>query len=204
MGIYRDHILPRIVDRMMNTKETRRLRPRVMRELSGEVLEIGFGSGLNLPHLPASVQKLYAIDPATVGRKLAARRIAECDVPVTFIGLDGEEIPLEDDSVDNVFTTWTLCTIPDAPRALREVRRVLKPGGRFHFLEHGLSADPGVARWQRRLNPVQKAIGGGCELVRPIDRLVREAGFRVARLENYYMKGPRVACYLYEGAATAI
>lgn len=202
MGIYCDHILPRGVDWVMNTKETRRLRPRVTRDLSGQVLEIGFGSGLNLPHLPASVEKLYAIDPATVGRKLAARRLAECEVPVEFIGLDGEQIPLDDASVDNVFTTWTLCTIPDAARALREVRRVLKPGGRFHFLEHGLSADAGVARWQRRLNPVQKIIGGGCELVRPIDRLVREAGFRVERLENYYMKGPKVACYLYEGAAT--
>lgn len=204
MGIYCDHILPRMVDWVMNTKETRRLRPRVTRKLSGHVLEIGFGSGLNLPHLPSSVQRLYAIDPATVGRKLAKRRLAECPVPVEFIGLDGELVPLEDASVDHAFTTWTLCTIPDARRALREVRRVLKPSGCFHFLEHGLSADVGVARWQRRLNPVQKVIGGGCELVRPIDRLVHEAGFQIERLENYYMKGPKVACYLYEGSATPV
>jgi ubiquinone/menaquinone biosynthesis C-methylase UbiE len=133
----------------------------VCEHLDGEVLEVGFGSGLNLPHLPPAATKLYAVDPAELGRRLAAERLAEAPVPVEFVGLDGQDLPLEDDSVDRVLSTWTLCTIPDADRALHEVRRVLRPGGTFHFVEHGRSPDAKVARWQDRLNPIQQRVAGG-------------------------------------------
>jgi SAM-dependent methyltransferase len=201
MGIYRDYILPWTTDWTLNNPDCRKLRRRVTAGLQGTVLEIGFGSGLNLPHFSGDVHHLYAIDPAAYGRKLAARRIRACPVPVEFIGLDGQEIPLEAGSVDCVLTTWTLCSIADLPRALGEIRRVLKPGGGFHFLEHGLSPDARVARWQHRLNPIEKVIGGGCQLVLPVDELVRASGFALASLEKFYMRGPRIASYMYQGVA---
>jgi ubiquinone/menaquinone biosynthesis C-methylase UbiE len=179
-----------------------RMRARVTADLSGEVLEVGFGSGLNVPHYPPAVTRVLAVDPATVGRTLAVQRVAQSDVPVEFVGLDGEQLPLEDDSIDAALTTWTLCTIPDAHRALTEIRRVLRPGGALHFLEHGRSPDPKVARWQDRITPVQRRIAGGCHPNRPIEDLVTQAGLDVTRIDHYYMRGPKSEGYMYEGVAT--
>jgi len=170
--------------------------------LSGEVLEIGFGSGLNVPHYPSSVKRVRAIDPATVGRKLAAHRVAASPVPVEYIGLDASSLPLDSASIDHVLITWTMCTVPDVKRALEEIHRVLRPGGELHFVEHGLSPDPQVAKWQDRLTPFQRRWAGGCHLNRPIDRLIEQAGFTVSRMDNYYMKGPKPMGYMFEGLAT--
>jgi ubiquinone/menaquinone biosynthesis C-methylase UbiE len=202
MGFYDDQILPRIIDRAMRRSETEKVRARVAASLHGDVLEVGFGSGLNVPHYPSEVTRVRAVDPATVGRKLAAKRVASSSVPVDYVGLDGQTLSLESDSVDQVLTTWTLCSIPDVERALSEIRRVLRPGGTFHFAEHGRSPDRGVAGWQDRLNPLQRRLFGGCHLNRPIDQLVRGSGLELVRLENYYMKGPRPFGYTFEGVAT--
>jgi ubiquinone/menaquinone biosynthesis C-methylase UbiE len=157
-----------------------------------------------VPHYPPAVERVQAVDPATVGRRLAANRLAATSIPIEFIGLNGEDLPLADASVDHVLTTWTLCTIPDVDRALAEMRRVLRPGGALHFVEHGLSPDAQVARWQDRLNPIQKRVFGGCHLNRPIDRLLENAGLRVAPLEKFYAKGPKAFGYLFEGVATKV
>jgi len=202
MGFYDEQVLPRIVNVLLGNKECARMRARVASGLSGAVLEVGFGSGLNVPHLPSTVTRLRAVDPATVGRRLAAERVAQSPVPIEFVGLDGQDLPLDDDSVDCVLTTWTLCTIPDVARALGEMLRVLRPGGTLHFLEHGRSPDPAVARWQDRLTPIQRRIGGGCHLNRPIDALIRDAGFQVGEVEHPTMRGPKTFGYMYEGIAT--
>lgn len=170
--------------------------------LSGEVLEVGFGSGRNVPHYPAGVSRVRAVEPATAGRGLAAKRVAASAVPVEYVGLDGEDLPLEDASVDHVLTTWTLCTIPNVTRALAEVRRVLRPGGALHFIEHGRSPDPKVARLQDRLTPIQRRMFGGCHLNRPIDDLVRGAGLELSQLKNLSAKGPKPFGYMFEGVAT--
>lgn len=201
MGFYRTQIVPRFADIALRGRELSRLRARVAAGLEGEVLEVGFGSGLNVPHYPPAVTRVRAVEPATVARKLAARRVAESSVPIDYVGLDGEDLPLDDASVDHVLTTWTLCTIPDVPRALAEIRRVLRPGGGLHFLEHGRSSDPAVVRWQDRLTPLQRRIAGGCHLNRPIDQLVANCGLRVTELENYYLKGPRMFGCMFEGVA---
>lgn len=202
VSFYGDQILPRCVEKVLGGQEFARIRRRVTAGLTGEVLEVGFGSGLNVPLYPPEVRRVRAVDPATVGRKLAAERVAASSVPVEYVGLDGQLLPLESASVDHVLSTWTMCTIPDIGSALREIRRVLRPGGGLHFAEHGLSPDPKVARWQDRLTPLQRRIAGGCHLNRPIDRLVEDAGFTVTRIENYYMKGPRPMGYMFEGLAT--
>lgn len=202
MGFYVDRILPRITDVALSGKEFDRLRARVCAGLSGEVVEVGFGSGRNVPHYPSNVDRVKAVDPATFGRRLAGKRLASSTVPVEFIGLDGEELPLEDTSIDHVLTTWTLCTIPDVDRALAEMRRVLRPGGAVHFVEHGRSPDPKIARWQDRLNPIQERLFGGCHLNRPIDELLERAGLVVSPLETFYARGPKPFGYLFEGVAT--
>ena len=202
MGLYRDQVLPRFTNVLLDSKDYGRVRDRVASRLSGEVLEVGFGSGLNVPYYPASVRRVRAVDPAAVGRKLAAKRVAASAVPVEYVGLDGQRLPLESESVDHVLVTWTMCTIPDVDEALREMHRVLRTGGQVHFAEHGLSPDAKVAKWQHRLDPIQAWWAGGCHLNRPIDRLVEKAGFELARLDNYYAKGPKATTYTYEGVAT--
>jgi SAM-dependent methyltransferase len=191
MGVYRDRVLPRLIDRACRTPELAEWRTGVTKGLAGRVVEIGFGSGLNLRHYPPEVDVVLAVEPAAVSRRLAARREAQSGVRVEHVGLDGEELALADASVDCALSTFTLCTIPDIERALSELRRVIKPGGRFHFLEHGLAPEPGVARWQRRLEPLQKRVAGGCHLTRDIPRLVRAAGFELEALEQRYAQGPR-------------
>ena len=154
MGLYRDQVLPRFTNVLLDSKDYGRVRDRVASRLSGEVLEVGFGSGLNVPYYPASVRRVRAVDPAAVGRKLAAKRVAASAVPVEYVGLDGQRLPLESESVDHVLVTWTMCTIPDVDEALREMHRVLRAGGQVHFAEHGLSPDAKVAKWQHRLDPI--------------------------------------------------
>jgi ubiquinone/menaquinone biosynthesis C-methylase UbiE len=201
--LYETHVLPRVIDRLLDTRQCRALRLRAVEGLSGEVLEVGFGSGLNLPHLPRAVHTLLAVDPAEVGRKLAAQRVRESHVDVQYVGLDGQRLPLSSQRVDAVLSTFTLCTIPDALSALREVRRVLRPGGKLHFLEHGRADEGSVARLQRVLTPIQARLGGGCELARDIPSLLARAGFAVDTLDTFYMKKtPRVFGFMYLGTAT--
>ncbi len=189
MGLYGDHVLPRIVNVACGLKNNEPLRRRVCDGLEGEVVEIGFGSGLNVPFYPASVTRVTAVEPADLGWKLAAKRLSAASVPVERSGLDGQSLPFEDDSFDCALSTWTMCTIPDVARALSEVRRVLKPGGTLRFVEHGLAPDEGVRRWQHRLEPVQKRLFGGCHLTRPVVDNLKSAGFEIVELDAFYLDG---------------
>ena len=201
MGFYREQVLPRVTDAVLNRADLRRIRDRAAAGLAGEVLEVGFGSGLNVPHYPPAVTRVLAVDPAQAGRRLAARRLAASPVPVEFAGTDGAQLPVADASVDHALVTWTLCTIPDPGRALAEICRALRPGGLLHFAEHGRSPDPHVARWQDRLTPVQRRLAGGCHLNRAIDRLITDSGLRLTRLDTYYLNGPKTLGYTVEGRA---
>jgi SAM-dependent methyltransferase len=202
VGFYENQIVPRFMDFVMRRSELTPIRARVAAMLDGDVLEVGFGSGLNVPHYPLTVTQVRAVDPATIGRKLAAKRVAASSVPVEYVDLDGQNLSLASASIDHVLTTWTLCSIPDVDRALSEIRRVLRPGGSFHFVEHGRSPDRKVANWQDRLTPLQRRVAGGCHLNRPIDQLVLDSGLELTRLENYYADGPKAFGYMFEGVAT--
>jgi SAM-dependent methyltransferase len=189
VGFYEKQVLPRILNVACGTKTVEPLRRRVCEGLAGHVVEIGFGSGLNLPFYPAAVTQVAAVEPADLGWKLAGPRLKASRVPVQRSGLDGQSLPLADNSYDAALSTWTLCTIPDAAATLREVRRVLKPGGTLHFLEHGLAPDERVRRWQRRLDPLEQRIFGGCHFTRPIVDLLTAAGFTITDLDVFYEKG---------------
>ena len=200
---YRDHVFVRIMNTVMNTKETRRIRAEVCAPLAGEVLEIGFGTGLNLPHLPGTVTRLVAVDPMERGRSLAEERLAATPVPVKFVGLDGESLPVADASVDAVLATWTLCSIPDPVAAVREIKRVLRPGGTFHFVEHGRGPDESVRKRQDRFNPIQRRIACGCNLNRDIPAIIAEGGMTLGDVTTYYAKGdPKIMGWMYQGVAT--
>lgn len=203
MGFYTDQVVPRLINMVMARPEFEPVRARVAAGLAGEVVEVGFGSGLNVPHYPPSVERVRAVDPALLGRRLAARRLAGSPVRVEFIGLDGQSLPLESGSVDHVLATWTLCTVPAPERALAEIRRVLRSGGTFRFAEHGRHPDPRVSRWQDRLTPLQRAVAGGCHLNRPIGELIAASGLTVTGLRNYQLPGPAALGYMYEGTATS-
>lgn len=202
MGWYDDHILPRIIDWTMSHREVARLREQFVTGLEGVVLEVGFGSGLNLPFIPPEVTRLIAVDPALLGRKLARKRLSQFSQPVEFIDLNSiGNLPIKDQSVDYVLSTFTLCTITDLDQALREMNRVLKPGGELVFVEHGLSPEPHIQKWQMRLNPCQMCIGGGCHLNRKIDDFICRADFEMIELNNFYARGPKPWSYLYQGRA---
>jgi ubiquinone/menaquinone biosynthesis C-methylase UbiE len=202
LGLYHHCVFPYLLDFAMSSKVFRQPRRRTLAGASGRILEIGFGTGMNLQHYPSSVRRIEAIDPDVDLDRFSAPRIAASSIDVDFHHLDAEHLPFAADSFDTVVCTLTLCSIPDAEHALREVRRVLKPGGRFLFLEHGLAPDPGVARWQHRLTPLQRRIGGGCHLDRPTAQLVSGSGMTLQGMRNYYLKRlPRFVGYMTEGAA---
>jgi SAM-dependent methyltransferase len=189
MGFYGKHVLPWIINAACGMKSADPLRQRVCAGLEGDVVEIGFGSGLNVAFYPSTVSRVAAVEPSAVGWKLAGKRLSATEIPVQWSGTDGQALPFPDDSYDAALSTWTLCTIPDVAAALREVRRVLRPGGTLHFVEHGLAPDERVRRWQRRLEPMQKRAFGGCHLTRPVLDLLTAAGFTIADLDMFYEKG---------------
>jgi ubiquinone/menaquinone biosynthesis C-methylase UbiE len=204
MGIYENHVLPHLIDLACSTKPTRKQREKIVPGASGEVLEIGFGSGLNLPYYDRSrVSRIWALEPSVGMRRKSAAQVRESGLNVEFIDLPGEEIPLDDGTVDTVLVTYTLCTIPDAVSALGGMRRVLKPGGRLLYCEHGKAPDAGVHRWQNRLNPTWRRFAGGCNINRDIPELIRAAGFRIKSDERRYIPGVRVLSYNYWGYAIA-
>jgi ubiquinone/menaquinone biosynthesis C-methylase UbiE len=201
MGFYSDVILPRLCDLAMRNGRLLPYRERVIGAAEGRVLEIGVGSGLNLPFYRPPVREILALEPAPRLVAMARRAPRGTGVPVSFLEASAEAIPLDNHSVDTVVTTWTLCTIPQAAIALGEMRRVLRPGGRLLFVEHGRAPDESVRRWQDRLTPAWKRISGGCHLNRPIQTMIEANGFRCDQLETGYMPGPKPMAFLYEGCA---
>ena len=203
MGFYDKHILPRFINCACGAKPIMKQRETVVPQAHGTVLEIGIGTGLNLPYYDASrMQRLIGLDPSEESWVLAGERAAHVDFPVEFIGLPGEEIPLEDASVDTVLITFALCTIPDPVAALHGMARVLRPGGSLVFCEHGKAPDVGVNKWQNRINPFWRRLAGGCNLNRDIPAILGEGGFRITELEQCYLPGtPKFAGYNFWGRA---
>ncbi len=205
MSFYRDQLLPRVQDKVMDRVSTREVRARVCAGLSGEIVEIGFGTGLNVAYYPPTVTKILAVEPSSVCMRIAQSRIDSSSSIVELAGLDGERLDLPSEAFDTVLSTWTLCSIPDVARAMGEIRRVLKPGGSLHFVEHGSAPDPGIARWQRRLEPLNKRLAGGCHLTRQIPETIEQGGFTIEQLDCYYIKGePKPFSYTFEGRAVKI
>jgi ubiquinone/menaquinone biosynthesis C-methylase UbiE len=201
MAWWTDRVLPRVIDRVCATGELQKLRATTCASLHGDVVEIGFGSGLNIPHYPTAVSRVSAIEPADAAWRLSERRRGASRVDVDRSGLDGQRLDLPDASHDCALSTFTMCTIPDLDAALAELRRVLRPGGTLHFLEHGRAADDRVARWQERITPVHRHLAGGCHLDRPIPQRIRSAGFEIVELDQFYGQGPKVTSYLSLGRA---
>ena len=204
MDWYDQHVLPHLIDLACSTKESRRQREKIVPLATGEVLEIGFGSGLNLAHYDsARIEKIWALEPSAGMRRKAAPLVEQSALDVTFIDLPGEQIPLDDRSVDTVLVTYSLCTIPDAIAALKVMRRVLRPGGKLLFCEHGAAPDDKVRRWQERLNGPWSKVAGGCHMNRDIPKLIEAAGFNITSDSRMYIPGPRMLSYNYWGVAEA-
>ena len=202
MGFYAKYLFPHLMDWAMGTRKFQDQRREALKTLYGEVLEIGFGTGLNIPHYPPTIAKVLALEPACLLPSAVAKRMAASPIPVQLVRGSAEHLPFKDRRFDCVVSTWTLCTIPDVAAALREIRRVLKPSGHYVFLEHGRSDIPRIAQWQDRLNPLQQHIGVGCNMNRPIDRLIAGAGLRLPHLDRFVMPGiPRLVGEMYRGTA---
>jgi len=205
MGLYSRHVFPRLMEWFMSSEEFRRLRTDLLQAARGDVLEIGFGTGLNLAHYPSRISRLSTIDPAVILPRKVQDRIAAASFPVETVHTTAEHLPYPDRRFDTVVSTWTLCTIPNPVQALREAARVLKSTGTLLFLEHGRSNDAHVARWQDRLNPAQQILGCGCHLNRPIDHLIEEGGLTIVTLNRFEMPGvPRIGGTMYRGSAIPI
>jgi SAM-dependent methyltransferase len=202
MGPYEQHVLPRLVELTCGGADMERWRSRATEGLSGTVVEIGFGSGLNVPVYPPEVERVFAVEPNEVARRRSQPRVSASPARIEHVGLDGQSLPLPDASCDAALSTFTLCTIPDASVALAEVHRVLRPGATFHFLEHGAAPDPAVATWQRRLEPAQRRLAGGCHLTRDVVALVTDAGFEVVEVDSRYARGPKPWTWFTVGRAT--
>ncbi len=203
MGVYGDQILPRLQDKVMKRKGTDAVRSRVCAGLSGDVVEVGFGTGLNVRHFPPEVRRVFAVEPSRVCMRLAADRIARSNINVELAGLTGEHLDLPSESIDGVLSTWTMCTIPNLDAALQELRRILKPGGTLHFVEHGHAPDVKTARWQRRVEPLNKKLAGGCHLTRNIVGSLEGSGFQIQDLDTYYFEGePKPFGFTFEGRAS--
>ena len=201
MGFYAKYLLPRIIDLAMKNKDAAKVRAALIPQARGEVLEIGIGSGLNLPFYSPEVKHIFGVDPSLELQKMAAKRLVG-PIKVDFIPQSAEEpLPLDEASMDTVVIAWTLCSIPNAAKALEQMRRVLKSDGRLIFVEHGRAPDRKVAAWQDRLTPVWKHATGGCHLNRKVDELITGAGFQLTELTTSYLPGPRPMTYTYQGAA---
>lgn len=201
MGLWNDHVFVPVMDRVLRTPEVNARRAKLCQGLHGRVLEIGFGTGLNLRHYPADVTEILVVEPSASAMRLAEPRKSAVSATINHVGLDGAQLNLPDESVDCVLSSYTLCTIPDVDAALLEVHRVLKPGGALHFLEHGRAPTESVRAWQRRIHPIHSRIAAGCSLDRPIDDLISNAGLIIRELETGYGQGPRPFSYLYRGRA---
>ena len=202
MSIYENRILPCLINLACSTKPNRKQREKIVHRAYGDVLEVGFGGGLNLDHYDRdNVRRVFGLEPSEGMRNSAAEVIAGSDIEVELLDSPGEEIPLDDNSVDSVMVTYTLCTIPDAVAALRGMRRVLKPGGHLFFCEHGKAPDASVRKWQRRLNPGWRRMAGGCNMDRDIPELIRAGGFDIEDDNRMYIPGIRALSYNYWGAA---
>jgi ubiquinone/menaquinone biosynthesis C-methylase UbiE len=202
MGLYEKYILPKMTDYVCSAKPITYQRKKIVPLAKGRVLEVGIGSGLNFPYYDSSkVDYLWGLDPSSQMRKMAERRMNDLPFKVEFIGLSGEEIPLDTSSVDTVLVTYTLCTIPDAVQTLNEMSRVLKPDGELIFCEHGIAPDENVCKWQNIVNPIWKRMGGGCNLNRPIPDLIQQGGFKIANIETMYIPGWKPLSYNYWGSA---
>jgi ubiquinone/menaquinone biosynthesis C-methylase UbiE len=204
IGFYRRRVLPRLMNAAMSTGENREIRARVCEPLEGTVVEIGFGSGLNVPFYPDAVHTVLAVEPLARSIDIASERIEASHAEVRHTGLTGERIDLPDASADAVLSTWTLCSIPDVGAALAEIRRILKPGASLHFVEHGLSPEPKVARRQGRIEPFSKPVFGGCHLTRDIPSIITDAGFAIDTMTIYqHPKEPKAFGWTFEGRASS-
>jgi ubiquinone/menaquinone biosynthesis C-methylase UbiE len=201
MGVYQDHVVPILIHLAMRQRILREYRRRIISAAEGRVLEVGIGSGINLPLYTANATTVIGLDPSARLLAMARKPMRQASRTVELVEGSAEEIPLEDRSIDTVVTTWTMCSIPNAAKALGEMRRVLRPTGRLLFVEHGLAPDPRVRWWQDKLTPAWKRVGGGCHLNRAISQLVESAGFRIERLDTGYMRGPKPLAFMYEGSA---
>jgi ubiquinone/menaquinone biosynthesis C-methylase UbiE len=202
MGFYDKYLLPKLLNVVMKAPEMTRLRRELVPLATGKVLEIGVGSGLNLPFYDPSV-RVTGVDPSLELQAYAREIAAGARLDVEFLAVGAEDIPLADNSFDSAVITWTLCTIPDPDAALQEVRRLLKPGGKLIFVEHGASPEPNIANWQRRINPAWKSLAGGCHLNRRPDTAIATNGFNLVDMQEGYIPGPKLATYSYWGVATS-
>jgi len=201
MGLYEKYVLPKLIEAACNQPPMQKLRARYVPQATGDILEIGIGSGLNLSHYSDKVSSITGLDPSKELTDMANTRAQKARAPVKMLQISSEEIPADDAQFDSIVCTWTLCSIPNVYRALREMHRVVKPGGKFFFIEHGLAPDPSVQRWQRRIEPLWKIIGGGCHLTRQSDQLIQDAGFDIPELGSAYEPGPKWAAFMTHGIA---